>query len=466
MPDSPPPYPGIKSRRAVLKSLGRAAAAGLLASHATAAEEHARRRRPPNVVLIVADDLGYGEVSCYPQTKPIRTPNIDRIARAGVRLTQGYSADPMCWPSRGSLLTGRYHERWRSSARVPNDERMIGRYLRPAGYTTGVIGKWHNTGSIGVWDGKPENHPHGQGFDEFFGFLGGMHDYFDADLGTHFKQGRNRPHEMPIYDGTERVPEVAYLTDEFSDRAVAFIRRHRAEPFFLFLPYTAKHTPLQAPKTYLDRNDGDVNAAMIDAMDTGVGRVLDTLEALGLTENTMVWFVGDNGGWPDSNWPLRGKKGMLFEGGIRVPFLVAWPDGVPREATCDHPVQHIDVMPTIVAAAGANVPEDRNLDGVNLLPFLRAETDGPPHEVLFWCRHDASRFAVRRGKWKLVRDVEARGAPPVTGLFDLENDAAETRNLLDRHRPVADDLLARYTAWLKAIGRDVPAIDLPDAAAK
>jgi arylsulfatase A-like enzyme len=462
MPDRPPPScPGLTRRRTFLTFLGRAAAAGLLASRLRGAEDAPRPAHRPNVVLIMADDLGYGEVGCYPQIEPIRTPNIDRIARRGVRFTQGYSADPMCWPSRGSLLTGRYHERWRSSARVPTSETMIGRYLRPAGYATGCVGKWHNTGSIGVWDGKPGNHPHGRGFDEFFGFLGGMHDYFDADLGTHFKQGANRPHEMPVYDGTERVPKVKYLTDEFSDRAVAFIRRHRAEPFLLFLSYTAKHTPLQAPKEYLDRNGGDVNAAMIDAMDTGVGRILDTLDGLGLAENTMVWFIGDNGGWPGPNWHLRGKKGTLFEGGLRVPFLVAWPGGLPKAVTYEHPVQHIDVMPTILAAAGAEVSGDRDLDGVNLLASLRGETAEPPHETLFWCRHDARRFAVRRGQWKLVREVPERDAPPVAGLFDLEKDAAETRNLLARHRAVADDLLARYAAWLRTIGRDVPAIDLP-----
>lgn len=409
-------------------------------------EKEAQPPARPNIVLIVADDLGYGEVSCYPQRRPVRTPNIDRLARGGVRMTDGYSADPMCLPSRAALLTGKYFQRLGNLRKIPRAEPMVGRYLRGAGYATACIGKWHNCVPGTAAANTAESLPLERGFDEFFGFLGGMHDYFDPDKG--FQSGKGWI-EMPVYDGTKPVKQTKYLTEEFTDRAVDFITRHKDRPWFLYLSYNAVHTPNQAPEELLKRNDGDLHAAMIDALDRGVGRVLDTLEKAGTAENTLVLFVGDNGGARGPNWNLRGRKGRLFEGGIRVPFLASWPKGLPRGRAYSQPVMHIDLLPTILAAAGVKIPGDREPDGVNLLPYLQGKIDRPPHDVLFWGRRDGSRFAVRRGHWKLVREGDTGQARPQLGLYNLREDAEEKQNLLREEPEIAEQLLVRYREWAK-----------------
>ena len=424
--------------RAFLCAVGAVAANVTPLEAAFAQEDRVQSGARPNVVLIVADDLGYGEVSCYPQTKVIRTPNIDRVAEGGIRMTEGYSADPMCLPSRASLLTGKYHQRFKSLRSIPSSERIIGEYLGERGYATGCIGKWHNC----VPGTDLENGPLRWGFDEFFGFLGGMHDYLDPDKG--FQTGKGWIY-MPVYNGTKPVEKAKYLTEEFTDRAIDFMGRHRGRPFFLYLAYNAKHTPLQVPEEYLERSGGDVNAAMIETLDEGVGRVLDALGALDIEENTVVFFVGDNGGWPSPNWRLRSLKGRLFEGGIRVPFLVRWPSKLPAGRVFSAPVMHIDVLPTILAAAGVEVPEGHGFDGKDLLPYWLGTVTLPPHEVLFWGRGE--RFAVRRGDWKLVCDSEERQGQPELGLYDLSEDAEEEHNLLAQEKETAEELLRLHREW-------------------
>ena len=402
----------------------------------------------PNIVLIVADDLGYGQVGVYPQTRPWETPHIDRLAQSGLMMTQGYSAHPMCWPSRASIMSGRYYARFLQGFIIPRSERLLPQYLKEAGYATGLVGKWHNTVNRTGTDGeKQENHPLTWGFDEFYGFLGGMHDYFDDDLGWHSAEVY-----MPIYEGYDVVEEdVPYLTDAFTERAVDFIQRHRDQPFFLYLPYNAPHTPFQATEEYLERNDGDVAAAMVDALDTGVGRVLDTLEELGIADNTLVLFVGDNGGYTGTNGELRSTKGRLYEGGIRVPFIASWPDGLPAGQVYDEPVMHVDIMPTISATAGVPLPEDRHLDGKNLLPYWRGEAAEAPHEVLFWERDGGERYAVRRGDQKLVNGNDDREAPPQLGLYDLAEDVSEQNNLIDEHRQIAEELQRLFGDWFAQV---------------
>ena len=394
----------------------------------------------PNIVLIFADDLGYGEVSCYPQRQTIRTPNIDRLAQSGVRMTDGYSADPMCLASRASLLTGNYFQRFRSLRKFSEDERLFGHFLKPGGYVSGCIGKWHNC----VPGTDLENGPLERGFDEFFGFLGGMRDYFDPKKG--FQTGKGWIY-MPVYDGTQPVKEMKYLTEELTDRAVDFITRHKRQPFFLYLAYNAKHTPRQAPQKYVERNDGDLNAAMIDCMDEGVGRVLDALGGLDMIENTLVLFIGDNGGSPGPNWKLRGRKGQWFEGGIRVPFIASWPARLPKGRVYSQPVMHIDVLPTVLAAAGAQIPPERTIDGRNLLPHWQGKIRRPPHDVLFWGR--GGRFALRRGDWKMVSDSDVRRGKPQLGLYNLKEDPEEKNNLLEREKQIAGELMGLYKAWSK-----------------
>jgi arylsulfatase A-like enzyme len=383
-----------------------------------------RPDRRPNIVVIVGDDMGYADLGCH-GGKDIPTPRIDSLARSGVRCTNGYVSCPVCSPTRAGLVTGRYQQRFghefnpgparsaRADFGLPLDQKTIADHLRAAGYKTGIVGKWH----LGYAESF---RPLRRGFEEFFGFLGGAHSYVDAG-----SDGAN-----PILRGAQPVDEKEYLTDAFTREAVAFIDRHAGEPFFLFLTYNAVHSPLQAPAKYLDRFKTISNprrrtyAAMLSAMDDGVGAVLDKLRAAGIEENTLIFFISDNGGptpqTTASNAPLRGTKGTVWEGGVRVPFLVRWKGRLPAGKTCAHPVISLDILPTALAAAGGRRPEA--LDGVDLLPYLTGRKDAAPHEALYW--RFGQQSAIRKGDWKLVK---LAGEPP--RLFHLADDIGEAKDL-------------------------------------
>jgi arylsulfatase A-like enzyme len=345
--------------------------AGGLVAAAGAAETN-----KPNIVLIVGDDLGYGEILCRGK-QDIPTPHLRSLATGGVCFTNAYVSCPVCSPTRAGLLTGRYQQRFghefnpgpataaEAQFGLSLEETTIADRLKKLGYATGMVGKWH----LGY---RPEFHPQKRGFDEFFGFLGGAHSYTDSQA-----DAANR-----ILRGTEPVDEPAYLTDAFGREAVAFIERHKSEPFFLYLPFNAVHAPLQAPEKYQNRFSDIDNqkrrtfAAMLSAMDDAVGQVLEKLRADSLEENTLVFFITDNGGptmqISSKNDPLRGFKGQVWEGGIRVPFIVQWKGHLPADKIVDAPVIALDILPTAVAAAGGQTTDGKKLDGVNLLPYPRA----------------------------------------------------------------------------------------------
>ena len=246
----------------------------------------------------------------------------------------------------------------------------------------------------------------------------------------------------------EQVHEAKYMTEEITDRTLEFVEEHQARPwpFFVFVSYTAIHTPYQAPEEYMKHYPGQPGLAMLAALDDGVGRILDQLRDLGIEDNTMVWFVGDNGGYmPDSNWKLRGYKGVHYEGGIRVPFIVSWPGRLQRGSVYKHPVMHIDFLPTVLAAAGMEQPPE--LDGANLLPHLTDEASEPPHDVLFWGYPERDQFVVRCGNWKLIRESPGRQGPRESALYDLSSDIGETTNVLDERKDVAGELMKRMESW-------------------
>ncbi|MHC4743218.1 MAG: sulfatase [Planctomycetota bacterium] len=402
-----------------------------------------RRGRRPNIVAIISDDMGYADLGCHGGTD-IPTPNIDSIAAKGIRFTNGYVSCPVCSPTRAGLTTGRYQQRFghefntgpppgglRDEVGLPLTEITIADVLKSAGYVTGMVGKWH----LGL---RPHFHPLRRGYDEFFGFLHGGHSYIDPGLGTF----------NPILRGTEEVDEQEYLTDALSREAVAFVERHRKRPFFLYLAYNAVHTPMQAPQRYQD-SFGHIEdatrrtyAGMLAAMDDGVGEVLAKLRESGLEENTLLFFVNDNGGSGkngSNDYPLRGKKGSMWEGGIRVPFMVQWPSRLQRGVTYDNPVIALDILPTAAAAGGAEPPGDRVIDGVNLLPYLTGRSEAAPHETLFWRR--GTDYAMRKGKWKLTHEDGA------SELFDLESDISEEHNLAGEQRQVLEELEGLYAKW-------------------
>jgi len=394
----------------------------------------------PNVIVILLDDLGYADVG-FNGCADIPTPNIDRIANEGVRFTEGYVTYAVCGPSRAGLITGRYQDRFgfgRNPLLAPNDpgqglplsEETMAAVLAKAGYRSMAAGKWHLGAHRSQW-------PLNRGFDEFFGFLSGGHHYFPeewtvADLSEIRGQWDGYRTRLMRNDG--RVDEQEYLTDALSREAVNFTERMAGgeAPFFLYLAYNAPHTPMQAPEKYLDRFTHISNqkrrtyAAMVSAVDDGVGMLLDKLDALGIADETLVFFLSDNGG-PEQvngsdNGPLREGKGSLYEGGIHVPFAARWPGVLPEGVDYVYPVVSLDIMATAVALAGADT---RNpLDGVNLVPYLTGEVKGIPHDQLFWRKFDQNWHAVRSADMKMLhRQGTARE------FYDLGKDPGEKENL-------------------------------------
>ena len=425
----------------------------------------------PNILVIVGDDMGYADLGVQ-GCKDIPTPHLDSIANEGTRCTSGYVSAPYCSPTRAGLLTGRYQTRFghemnpgggkknankaktggkgkdaaaesNEKAGLPITETTIANRLKAAGYATGLVGKWH-LGSA------PQFHPQQRGFDEFFGFLGGAHGYF--------------PDAKPkMLRGETPVDEKEYLTDAFGREAVSFIDRHADEPFFLYLAFNAVHTPMDANKERLEKfkkipeGPRRTYAAMMSAMDDAVGKVLAKLKDKKLEDNTLVFFISDNGGptMPGTtinaslNDPLRGSKRTTLEGGIRVPFFVKWPGHVPAGKAYDEPVIQLDILPTALTAAGIDVAADKKLDGKDLLPYLTGKEKSTPHDALYW--RFGPQMAIRQGDWKLVRydpvADDQKGAASDAKLYNLKDDIGETLNLIGAEPEKAKDLQAAWDEW-------------------
>jgi arylsulfatase A-like enzyme len=423
-----------------------------------AAAEPASRR--PNIIVLLADDLGYGDLRIH-GARDIATPHIDSLARGGVRCTSGYVSGPYCSPTRAGLLTGRYQQRFghefnpaqlRSGGTgqgLALSETTLPSRLQAAGYATALVGKWHL--------GEEEAfHPLRRGFDHFFGFLTGSHSYLTSEDAA----------RGPIVRGRESVPLDGYLTDVLAQEAGSFIERSKDRPFFLYLAFNAVHTPLQAPQNALDKFSGETNEqrrtylAMLSRLDDAVGRVLNKLRELKLEEQTLVFFLSDNGGPTTKfaangsrNGPLRGSKGDTWEGGIRVPFLVQWKGRLPAGKKYDQPVIQLDIAATALAAAGVEAPSDKKLDGVNLVPHLEGQQESAPHDALYW--RFGSQMAIRQGDWKLVR--ASRGAKEYEDiareplLFNLASDIGEQHDLAAQHPDRAKELQAAWDRWNAAL---------------
>lgn len=434
---------------------------------AATTETIASGSRKPNIIVILADDLGWGDLSCYPQDpaypgSAIRTPNIDSIAAEGVRFTQCYATCSVCTPSRAGLLTGRYQQRlgWyefvEAEVGMPRSELMLQEQLKSCGYATACIGKWH----LGY---RPEIGPLTRGFDRFYGFRGGQHDYFDPSLGDPVT-AMSFDRDAWVVDQDKPVTKMEYLTDELTSKSIAFInQKAKAKtPFFLYLAYSAPHPPMQSTweklKPYAEANGGkftsrDICRAMIDSMDEGIGRILQQLLLLGIDRDTLVFFTSDNGGADDRdnqplcqhNGGLRPRKGFLWEGGIRVPCVVRWPGHIPEGVVYDKPVSHLDIFATAVAATTTTAP--KQLDGVDVVPYLRGENTGVPHETLYWgFQKEVNRWAVRHGDWKLTHDIadyKAQKLWPdgvVTELHNIADDPQETKNVANEHPEIVTQL--------------------------
>ncbi len=417
----------------------------------------------PNIVVIVADDYGYADVG-FNGCTDIPTPHLDSLARSGARFTNGYVTHPYCSPSRAGLLSGRYQQRFGHEANptylpedskigLPVTETLLPKLLADAGYVTGAVGKWH----LGA---APCFHPNARGFAEYVGFLGGGHQYLP--------ETRELPPDAPLWRTEYRAPLLknkmpqpfdGYMTDLLSREAASFVTRHKDQPFFLYLAYNAVHTPLQAPQNYMARFAHIVDpnrrtyAAMTSAMDDGVGEVLAALRAGGIEKDTLVWFFSDNGGTttnvaPCCNAPLRGHKGSMYEGGIRVPFALRWPAVIKPGPVIDAPVSTLDIFATSLALADAKPAPSRAPDGLSLLPLFNGDASAFENRVLHW-RDGGSKFnkwAIRQGRWKLLRSGPLANPGPLE-LFDLSSDIGETRNVQAANPEVVARLQKLHDAW-------------------
>lgn len=453
------------TRRSFLNAASTLAAGGL----ATAADG----TRKPNFIVIYTDDQGIGDLGCY-GAKDVRTPNLDRLAASGVRFTNWYTNSPVCSPSRCAALTGQYPARHGIMnflpARATNDipglktgAVTLPGELRKLGYRTAAVGKWH-LGSA------RESRPLAQGFDEHFGFYSGWSDYYSH---RYYNMSRTAPEQI-FHDlwrnGEEVWEDQTYSTEMYTREAKAFIERQKKDqPFFLWLAHGAPHYPMIAPKKYMERFpstmdlDRRLHAAMISAVDDGVGEIVDLLKKRGIERDTVIFFQSDNGATSEaradsqgrpyrggSNAPYRGYKGGLFEGGIRMPALMSWPGSIPTGKAIDEPGQTMDLMPTFLSWAGG--PADmKGVDGLNAGEMIRRGSSSP-HQDLFW--EYQGQFAIRRGQWKLMLEPKAglgEGVVAPKWLSNLKDDPREEKNWMNENAGFAAELETALRAWMRSV---------------
>ena len=433
---------------------------GAVAAQARPEAMPANRSRPPNIVIVYTDDMGYGDLGSY-GARAFRTPRLDRLASEGVRLTHFYSVSPLCTPSRAALLTGRYAARMGiqqmhltsvlfpgDQTGLPTDETTLASALRARGYATAIVGKWH-LGHV------PPYRPLDRGFDAYFGIP------YSNDMEPSILVRGADVVEQPVQQDT--------LTRRYTEEAVAFIARAADRPFFLYLAHNMPHIPLHASERFTGKSQGGLYGDVVEELDWSVGEVLDALEKHGLARDTIVVFASDNGPWyQGSPGPLRGRKGWPTDGGVRVPGLVRWPAGIPGGRTLDAPLATIDLFPTLLAAAGESQPQRATrqpLDGRDVLPVLRGETDAPDRVLLFFCGQYLQ--TARAGRYKL--HLARWDSPPYTAgaatqknvtlrepeLYDMTVDDGESYDVAGRHPEVVAALRTRVTALLRSFPDEI-----------
>ncbi|TVY08819.1 sulfatase-like hydrolase/transferase [Paenibacillus cremeus] len=411
-------------------------------------------RKQPNVIIILADDMGYGDPSCY--NGWIDTPNIDRLAAEGMAFTDFHSSGAVCSPTRAGLLTGRYQQRagidgvitaakHRHLGLKPQ-EITVSKLLQGSGYATAVFGKWH----LGY---EKQFNPIYHGFDQFRGYVAGNVDYI-----SHIDQTG----VSDWWDQDQLVDEPGYVTHLVTQHSIEFIRENNDRPFLLYVAHEAPHYPYQGPNDKADRVVGGTFPAkgsredqkeayreMVQEMDKGIGEILDVLQQMDLDRDTLIVFFSDNGGVPlGSNGPLRGYKNDLWEGGHRVPAIVRWPGRIKPGTTCSESVISIDIMPTMLDICGAAVPEGHRLDGVSLASCLLDQTP-PRARTLFWKNGD--QHAVRSGQWKLLVGAKGMEGDASLGLFDLSSDLSEQNNVAEQFPEVVAELQRQLDEWIRDI---------------
>jgi len=461
-----------------------------------------KRKKMPNILIIITDDQGYADLSAFSHSaNDIATPNMDRIAKEGVLCTQAYVSAPVCSPSRSGWNTGLYQQRWDPSASwapgLPRKVKTIAEHLRDAGYVTGKVGK--SDFGRGYHRMDVREYPLNHGFDEFLGFSSHAHDFFllseDVEKRTPDPHGHSAALGTLFHNRSRKSFEKGYTTEIFTDTAIDFLRRHKSKPFFLTVSYNSVHHLIhEVPERYLkkhnvkkipnydpgtmgkyetyyrkyckldpisDKNMRKYYLANLNCLDDNIGRLLDAVEKLNLSEDTLLFFFADNGGSPltgADNRPLRGSKYILFEGGIRVPFMMRWPNRLPGGRTYKHRVSTLDILPTCLDAAGFTVPSAGNLDGDSFLEAVGNDLPSATHSrALFW--RFGKNWAVREGDWKLVKTKDftspkptswiLRGplAPDRPMLFNLKKDPAEQHDVYEQYPQVVKRLNKLFLKW-------------------
>ncbi|MDW5288057.1 sulfatase-like hydrolase/transferase [Formosa sp. PL04] len=421
----------------------------------------------PNIIVILADDLGYSDVG-FNGSKDILTPELDKLATAGTVFSSAYVAHPFCGPSRAGLLTGKYPHEFGSQFNLPaNSEKTVGegiplnetfisKALQESGYFTGAIGKWH-LGAVEAY------HPNKRGFDEFYGFLGGGHNYFPEEYRAKYDQQAAAGNDniwdylTPLEHNGVKVKETEYLTDAFSREASRFVTKaaKKDQPFFLYLAYNAPHTPLEAKpedeKLFANIKDEKrrTYAAMVYAVDRGVGELIKTLKKTGTYENTLIIFLSDNGGRPDqgaNNSPLKGRKGDTYEGGFRVPMFFHWPNHVPEGMQFDSPVTSLDFYPTFLGLANATVPEGKQLDGIDIWEDFVVDENPRKGEMIFAMRHRSgySDVGVRQDEWKATKAYNQEWK-----LYNINEDISEEHDLSKENPEQLEEMVLGAQTWSK-----------------
>ncbi len=441
----------------------------LLASLAAASIGRAADRKP-NIIVLLGDDMGYHDVSFHGSNE-MRTPHIDSIAKNGIRCSNGYVSGPYCSPTRAGLMTARYQTRFghefnpapaNPAFGLALTETTIAQRLKDLGYATYAVGKWH----LGH---APEFRPTKRGFDEFYGTVANTSYYHPPQ----FVDSRVETEAKRVED-----PKF-YTTRAYAQRVTEIMEANKDRPFFLYMAWNAVHAPSEAPQETIDKfksaptEERQLQAAITSELDDGVGKILAKLRALNLEQNTLVFFLSDNGGPQPGkrtdNTPLKGYKASTWEGGVRVPFLVQWKGRLPAGKVYDHPVIQLDIQPTALAAAGGSVKKEWKLDGVNLLPYFEGKAAGRPHETLYW--RFGPQWAIRKGDWKLVQAPEEKMLPATAlpkiavgpvHLYNLVADKSESTDLSAKHPEKVTELRTAWEAWNK---EQAPPAWLPGAAA-
>lgn len=413
-----------------------------------------RAQEKPNILLIIVDDAGYHDFG-FQGSKTFKTPHIDALAKSGVIFSQAYVTAAVCGPSRAGLITGRYQQRFgfeennvpgiMSNSGLTGDDmglpvqlNTMADYMKKLGYTNGYIGKWH----LGNAD---RYHPIKRGFDHFVGFRGGARSFYPFGANNPIKKAANR---IEYGFGNYKEP-TRYLTHFFADEAVGFIQKNKNTPFFLTVSFNAVHTPLEIEKNYPDKfptlkGKRRKLANMTASLDAACGKIIAFLEHQQIRDNTLVFFINDNGGPTDansaSNYPLSGTKANHLEGGIRIPFVVSWPDVIDSNGRYDFPVSTLDILPTMFSVSGGDLESIQPLDGVNLLPYILGKNNSTPHHYLYWKKE--SRAAIRHKNWKLLRFPDRPAQ-----LYDIHNDISEQRDLASQHPEIVKSMYKKLFEW-------------------